>query len=326
MRYRCLSCGGPLEITPNVTLVECRYCGSKSQRQPGTRDHGKPAAHGKWWGIGAAALSVATLAFVLLTGGEREAPEPTERPRPAPAARAETPAPAPVAQPPRSPPKRAAAPAEPPAAVPESTARRVDPSEILGKNDAKKVLEPALLACMKKEGVHYLITRLGQGYDVKSTGPLAPLVFVDSSWVDYREVDDFTDTVLGQCILGAAAQVTTRAQKGNYIYFGVRNPQVADPLEGASERLPHVAVEAALQALDGEARECMRRFPDTAPFGDSVTLEIEFRGIDGVVRKSRIFYQDPESPYSRCVIETYARAISPRFRSLTGKTTHTLTP
>ena len=316
MRYRCLSCGAPLEIEPEVTLVKCQYCHSTSRRQAGTKDHGKAILDAKRWGMGAAVLSVLTLAIVLATGVWRDEPEPVARVIPAPA-----PAPAPppkIAEPEPEPAKP-----EPPP-EPSLAAREFDPSKVLGKNEAKAVLEPALLSCMKAESVHYLIARLGQGYDTKSTGPLDPLIFVDNAWVDYREVDDLTDTTLGQCILKAAAEVTTRAQRGNYIYFGLRNPDAPDPLEGAPERIPHDEAAAALAAMDGEARECARRFPDSAPFGESLGLEVHFFGIDGTVEKIRIFYQDTQSPHTQCLIEAYSQAISPQFRSLTGSTLHHL--
>ena len=68
--------------------------------------------------------------------------------------------------------------------------------------------------------MHYLITRLGQGYQAPREDPRYLLGFVDASWVDYRMVEDLAESELGRCVLQAAAEVRTRAFKGDYLYFG----------------------------------------------------------------------------------------------------------
>lgn len=196
---------------------------------------------------------------------------------------------------------------------------------VLSKDEATRVLEPKVLQCMKRAGVHYVITRVGQGYKVSDKGPLAPIGVLgdpEPNYVDYRRVRGFERTPLGRCIDRAARRVRVRAFRGNYIYLGIRNPSTPDPLAGLARQVDQKAAKAALSERDGHARECVRRHPDEATEGKVVSMLVHFTGHDGKVQKVEPYYMDQRSAFTRCIVGAYSSTRVSRFRGLSDKVLH----
>lgn len=181
---------------------------------------------------------------------------------------------------------------------------------------------------MRKANVHYLVTSLGQGYDVKPTGPLGPLQSVNPSYIDYRKhsKEDFDVTPLGQCVLAVAADVKTRAIKGAYLTFTLRNPDATDPLAGAPARLDPRSLTERLADRDVAGRDCFAKHPNDAPSGGRVNIGLHFRGIDGSVERLQILYLDAKSPFGQCITDVYMDVRADPFRSLTSRVAHVLSP
>src|SRR5690606_33513865 len=92
-------------------------------------------------------------------------------------------------------------------------------------------------------------------------GTVPPLGLTGTSIVDYKPTPDFAKTPLGGCVARAASAVRAPAYSGNYIYFGLRNDSIPDPLANAPARLETAAAKRALAAFDDEARDCSTRSP-----------------------------------------------------------------
>ena len=199
----------------------------------------------------------------------------------------------------------------------EPVGPRPDPNDtrpILSKEEAQALLEPELLACLKAANKYHLYVRIGQGYDAPSTGPLYPLIVVrDDATVDYLDVDDFSTKPLGKCVAEAALGVRTPAHRGAYMMFGIENPAAPDPRAGAPKRLDQKAATRALEAFDGEARECASRYPEQTKPGQTISFAVTFRGVDGAVTRVEPFYVRKE-PYETCLKEAYMKAKGPRIR------------
>ncbi len=212
-------------------------------------------------------------------------------------------------------------------AAEESAPKQLEepPASVLSRKQAKKVLKPEILACMKQHKVHYLITRIGQGYDAPR-GLYPPLTIVHGSVVDYRDVDgaDFNKSPLGLCILEAASKIWADAPRGAYVHFGLRNPHAVDPLAGKPRRLNTAKAKRALAELDDAARECGRRQLEGFRPGRDLSMLVKFRGIDGQVSDVDPNYIPRDSPYGKCIRETYSQATAPRFRDLSAKVLHKL--
>ncbi len=198
---------------------------------------------------------------------------------------------------------------------------RTDP--ILSKQQAQQVLEPELLSCMKQHGVHYLITRLG---NERRGGDVPPLQLTGTSVVDYAPVPGFAKSPLGRCIAKAADAVRAPAYSGNYIYFGLRNDAVPDPLGDAPARLDAAAAKRALVALDDEARECAARFPRDSRPGESLSITVRFSGASGRVTTVAPYYVEPKSAYARCLSSVYGKAQVGRFKKIDEDVLHVLAP
>jgi hypothetical protein len=197
---------------------------------------------------------------------------------------------------------------------------------ILARADAEDVLGERLLECLRESGHRSMIVRIGQGYDAREQGPLAPLKIVfDKAFVDYYDIDDFSGTKLGRCVSEAALGVRTRAFRGDYMHFDLVNDAVPDPLAGASKYIDRKEAETALSALDEEARECALRHPRFAEPGKTLNFNIGFRGADGAVTRVLPFYVD-DSPYRACLEKTYGQARVSPFRRLEEKVMHKLSP
>ncbi len=194
---------------------------------------------------------------------------------------------------------------------------------VLSKADAQKALEPELLSCMKQAGVYYLITRLGN--DRKGSS-VPPLHLTGTSVVDYVPTPGFAKTSLGQCVARAGAAVHAPAYRGNYIYFGLHNDAVADPLAGAPNELNQAKAKRALSALDDEARDCVTSHPEGSRPGERVTLLATFQGVTGRVSKVELLYVDRKSPYARCVAGVYGKASTETFKRIESRVTYVLQP
>lgn len=194
---------------------------------------------------------------------------------------------------------------------------------VSSKKEAQQVLEPEVLSCMKEHGVHYLITRLG---NKRKGGTVPPLGLTGTSIVDYAPTPRFARTPLGRCVAGAAKAVRAPAYGGDYIYLGLRQNAVPDPLAAAPARLDTAAAKQALSALDDEARDCATRKPSGSRPGESVSVMVHFYGATGQVSDVRPHYVDTKSPYGRCLSSVYGKATVGKFREIDHKVLHVLQP
>jgi hypothetical protein len=169
---------------------------------------------------------------------------------------------------------------------------------------------------------------LGQGYDAGSTGPLGPLKSINPSHVDYLKTpaQTFSAPPLGLCVLKAAGQVKTRAVKGAYIHFTVRNPDITDPQAYVPQRLDVTATGQALSDLDIQGREYAHQHPQQGPAASNTHINLQFRGVDGSVESVKVLYLDPKPPYVQCIVEAFSQARTHAFRSLSARVMHALTP
>ena len=194
---------------------------------------------------------------------------------------------------------------------------------ILTKKDAEEILRPELLRCMKEHGVHYLITRLG---NERRGANVPPLGLTETSIVDYKPTPGFAATPLGRCVARAGAGVRAPAYGGDYIYFGLRNESIPDPLADSPAHLDTAAAEQALAALDDEARDCTTRSPAGSRPGESVSVMVFFEGATGKVSKVEPYYIDIRSAYGRCLSSVYRKATVAKFREIEHQWRHVLAP
>jgi hypothetical protein len=162
--------------------------------------------------------------------------------------------------------------------TPRKDVARAPAGPISTKQEAEQILRPELLACMKEHQVHYLITRLGNKPD---GGTVPPLGLTLTSVVDFKPTPGFASTPLGRCLARAASAVRAPAYGGNYIYFGLRQDSVPDPLADAAARLDAAAAKKTLSVLDDEARDCGTRSPAGSRPGESVRIMVSFHGATG---------------------------------------------
>lgn len=194
---------------------------------------------------------------------------------------------------------------------------------ILSKADAEKALEPELLSCMRHAGTYYLITRLGNDRHGSS---VPPLHLTGISVVDYVPTAGFAETPLGKCVARAGRAVRAPAYRGNYIYFGLHNDAVADPLAGAPREVNDAKAKQAMSALDGEARDCATSHPKGSRPGERTTVVATFQGATGRVSKVQVLYVDRKSPYARCIIGVYRKASTEQFKRIQSPVTYELKP
>lgn len=205
----------------------------------------------------------------------------------------------------------------------KAAASAAPPGPVSTKKDAEEVLRPELLACMKQHGVHYLITRLGNN---RRGANVPPLGLTGTSVVDYKPTPGFAATPLGRCVARAASGVRAPAYRGDYIYFGLRNESIPDPLADAPARLDTAAAEQALAALDDEARDCATRSPAGSRPGESVSVSVSFEGATGKVSKVEPYYVNARSAYGRCLSSVYRKATVGKFREIDRHVVHRLAP
>lgn len=194
---------------------------------------------------------------------------------------------------------------------------------VLSKADAQKVLEPEILSCMKASGTYYLITRLGNDRHGSS---VPPLHLTGTSVVDYVPTPGFAKTPLGRCVARAGSAVHAPAYRGNYIYFGLHNNAVPDPLAGAAANMSKSAARKALSSLDDEARDCAHSHPDGSRPGESTTVVVTFLGATGQANKVRPLYVEPTSAYARCIAGVYRKAVTSTFKRTEDQVTYVLKP
>lgn len=356
MSLECGYCGAPLQIAENQAQVTCAYC-QQVTRLSSTAPKRLVAVTRSSAPVGriVAAVSIASLcivgaivAFVVhssqrapaspppssratrqamdqLTAAqevEREALKRAERlasEAEARASRKSAMAPSPEKAEPEmnAPTKRAGS------ATKAAAKKALYTGPVLSKQDAERALEPEILSCMKRAGVYYLITRLGND---RRGGSVPALRLKGTSVVDYAPAPGFARTPLGQCVARAGRAVHAPAYRGNYIYVGLHNDAVPDPLGDASAHLDRAAASKALSALDEEARDCGRSHPDGSRPGESTTVSVTFQGASGRVSKIRVLYVKPRSPYARCIVKVYREASTARFKRIEERVTHVLRP
>ena len=364
MALTCDNCGAPLTVRGGEDTVVCKYCGQSTLiRKEGEREprpkvrpappqpipqvqvYGDGISRTVRWSVGVAILVTVFSVLMgvpafrqLLFSSEPSAPPPMVTPTPTPP---EVPAPMPVPQP-EMPPAAGGESIDPlviaadaPKKKSSSKKKKSNTAEastpapagpILSKQEAQKVLEPKILSCMKQHNVHYLIADIGQGYGKFKSGTLPPLKVVETPYVNYKPTPGFSKSPLGKCVLAAAAPIRVSAFKGNYMYFGLRNPGAPDPLAGRPESIDRPAAESALANLDNEARQCQIGAPDGSKPGETVSISVTFQGIDGSTTKVEPVYVKYKSPYGKCLRKVYGKAKVPTFRRLTERVMHQLAP
>jgi hypothetical protein len=324
-------------------MVTCGYCEAVT-RIGSTREHRRPevpprsaAPQSRLVGVMVAGgvLSTAMIAGVLVMSRSRAVTPASDRgpaivqPAPTPPVAAQPPAEAPQPDGTKPDPKQgsgvtATGSSAAPARTPRKPAAPAAPTgPILTKKDAEEILRPEILKCMKEHGVHYLITRLGN----ERRGANVPaLSLTETSIVEYKPTPGFAATPLGRCVARAGAAVRAPAYGGNYIYFGLRNESIPDPLADAPARLDTTAAEQALAALDDEARDCAARNPAGSRPGESVSVMVYFEGATGKVSRVEPYYIDSRSGYGRCLSSVYRKATVGKFRQIEHHWRHVLPP
>jgi len=355
MIVECKSCGAPLDLADGKTFAKCLYCKTPQQvREMRTISAQTPADFSpprEWQGasrtrptvIAVAVLTimmgVGTALYVMAMMPSAVPPQPVTHAPVVSVQDSPVPSPAPPAADDPDIVVEAGAEGAPrergPAAAPRPTARKGSGAKpaskrpstpVMSKKEAQEVLEPELLACMKKHATHHVIVRIGQGYRGRKTGPLGPLAIVDKTTVNYADAPKFKRSPLGKCMQVAISGLRADTARGNYMYFGLVNKAAPDPLEGANAKMSHEQGVAAMTAHDEEARDCARRHPDGATEGRVVRVQATFRGVDGKVSRVEPLYLDSKSPYTKCIKGVYRKATVPRFRRLSEKHMHKLAP
>ena len=320
-------------------MVTCGYCEAVT-RIGSTREHRPTAARSRGAPQGriilgltvASVVGAATIAAGVMMSSSRavtpasdRGPEVVRPTPPAPVAPPVVAAPLPAESPKPGPEVAATGSSAAPAGGTrrKAAAAAVPTGPVSTKKDAEEVLRPELLACMKEHGVHYLITRLG---NEPRGATVPPLGLTGTSVVDYKPTPGFAATPLGRCVARAGSGVRAPAYGGNYIYFGLRNESIPDPLADAPARLDTDAAQQALAALDDEARDCATRSPAGSRPGESVSVMVSFEGATGKVSRVEPYYIDIKSAYGRCLSSVYRKATSSKFREIDHQVRHTLAP
>lgn len=332
MTLKCSHCGAPLKVGPEQTVVTCDYCHTAT-RIASTRQHRRAEARSsgapQGWILGltmAGVVGAAAIAMAVLWRSREVAPA-SETPQPTPVVPVAAVAPAPpTATAPKEAPRVAAtvSPAAPARGTRPKAAREAAPTgPVSSKKEAEAILRPELLACMKEHGVHYLITRLGNN----PRGATVPaLGLTETSVVDYKPTPGFATTPLGRCVARAARGVRAPAYGGNYIYFGLRNESIPDPLADSPAHLDAEAAKQALSARDDEARDCATRSPAGSRPGESVSVMVYFEGATGKVSRVEPYYVDIRSAYGRCLFSVYGKVTVGKFREIEQHVVHALAP
>jgi hypothetical protein len=314
-------------------MVKCGYCHTTT-RVGSTRRHRNTETRARGGSqsrtVGFAILGVVCTGAIAAFVAQSRSRTPMTASEPEPVTAPATPAhvePAPTPEPAPDPLQAitAVTPDAPTAPAP-APKRKADPAPtgpIVTKKEAEDILRPQLLAGMKQAGVHYLITRLGnerRGANVPALG------LTGTSIVDYKPTPGFATTPLGRCVARAGSAVRAPAYSGDYIYFGLRDNSIPDPLADAPARLDTKAAKQALEALDDEARDCTTRSPSGSRPGESVSVLVYWGGATGEVSKVEPYYVDTGSAYGRCLAAVYRKARVGKFRDIEGKVVHVLSP
>lgn len=339
---KCSHCGAPLKAAPDQTVVTCGYCeavtriaSTREHRRTEPRSRGAPQSRilglmiaGGFCTAGIAAV-VATSSLRAVTPASDSGPK-IAQPVPTLPDAEQAQAAAPQSDGMKPDPQQGpdVAVTVSPAAPARGTRRKaagnaVPTGPVTTKKEAEEVLRPELLACMKEHGVHYLITRLG---NERRGANVPPLGLTGTSIVNYKPTPGFAATPLGRCVARAGSGVRAPAYGGNYIYFGLRNESIPDPLADAPARLDTAAAEQALAALDDEARDCTTRSPAGSRPGESVSVLVYFEGATGAVSKVEPHYVDTRSAYGRCLFSVYRKATVAKFREIEHHVLHVLAP
>jgi hypothetical protein len=347
MTLKCSHCGAPLRASPDQAVVECAYChtltriGSHPEPRPPEPRPPEPPPRGASQGrivgllVGSAICAGTIVAIIALSrslavtrasdGGAASA-----RPAPGSADVGSATAAAPQVGEPKPEPKTgsdpaavAAAPARPQGKPRKPAVEPAPTGPILTKEQATEVLRPEVLSCMKEHGVHYLITRLG---NEPRGGIVPPLGLTETSVVDYKPTPGFAATPLGRCVARAARAVRAPAYGGNYIYLGLRNESIPDPLADAPARLDVEAAKQVLATFEDEARDCTTRSPVGSRPGESTSVAVTFEGATGKVSRVEPYYVDTRSPYGRCLFSVYSKANAGKFRDIDQRVVYVLRP
>lgn len=200
---------------------------------------------------------------------------------------------------------------------PKPVRRSVAPAKptgpVISVDEARKQIEPKVLACMKQTGTHHILAYMGN----KKVGPVKvlsdPRTRVDGLRVALAR------TKLGRCINEAGRSVRTRAFRSNYVRLQLRNEAVPDPLADLPARADRKAIEAAITALDPKVHACARKH------GEEGAREVFYFRIDGPTGKvmsARGSYGS--RAFRRCSEAVYRGMTFPKVQQHLVKYTHDL--
>ena len=140
---------------------------------------------------------------------------------------------------------------------------------VISVAEARKKLEPKVLACMRRSRTHALRAYMGN----KGPGPVS--VLSDSRTRVDGARTKLAGTALGRCMNDAGKSVRTRASKSNYVRFDLRNNAVRNPLGRLPKKSDRKAVAAVVAAVDDKVRACARKH------GQEGLREVFYFKIDG---------------------------------------------
>jgi hypothetical protein len=130
---------------------------------------------------------------------------------------------------------------------------------VLTSGKAEPLLKPLVLACMNQNGVYSLLTRFGN----KSVGPVHVLQNNGSNFVDGRRTK-LKSNKLARCLDAAGKTLRVRAFRGDYIYFNLKNPGVANPLADLPAKANHSEVMATIDSVTPKIKACARKHGEEA--------------------------------------------------------------
>lgn len=300
---RCPACHARLPVQGTEAVVVCEYCDARVEIGRAEAPEPTPTptpmrqrARGEGSGAATAVLAavlvagiVGAIAYVAATRPDVIAMLDSTAPWPAPSdlhhPAATPPAPKPEPTAPSVPstdpllqrpdPPMSATPEAPSEDRPSKPKPRAKPKlptpsgPVLSSSDAKAVLEPKVLACMRSTKTHALLAYMGN----KQVGPVH-LLKDSRTRVDGLRAK-LIGTPLGRCIEQAGASVRARAFKSDYVRLHLRNDAVPDPLASLPAKADRDAIAATIAAVEPKIHAC------AAKHGEEGAREVFYFDIDG---------------------------------------------
>lgn len=181
---------------------------------------------------------------------------------------------------------------------------------VLSSGDARGALEPAILDCMRAQGVHDILAYMGNS----TVGPVK--VLGDSrSRVDGVQAK-IKGTTLGKCMDKAGAAVRVRAFKSDYVRFALVNDAVPDPLAALPAKADRDEVDRIIASADPEVLQC------AVKHGEEGGKEVFYFVIDGPSGKpSSVRASYLSKGFKKCAEAIYGKLSFPKVREWQIKVT-----